>query len=165
MTQTGCLSVSFLLIVLTGCGDEASSQKPSAALEPADGAKASANCAVLFVNNWKLSPSHGCYVTNLGSSVQSDGELMCGPTEESTRLRHRWTGRTVSGDSYELKWDFYPDRAPPKSEVPLPTTIQKTVSFHGQTVVAMENERQRVILYPCGAAHPPAVDQSTPRSP
>jgi hypothetical protein len=97
--------------------------------------------------------------------VQLEGEMMCGPTGESTRLRHKWTGRTASGDSYELVWDLHPDRMPPKSDIPVTTTIQKAVSFHGQTLVAMENERQRVILYPCDTAHPPAVDQSTPRSP
>ena len=165
MTRTDFLSVVFLLVAMTGCGDEASSQKPATASKHADPTRTPGNCAVLFVNNWTLSPSHGCYLTNLSSSGQTEGELMCGPTGEATRLRHKWKGRTTSGDNYELTWDLYPDRMPPASDLPLTTTIQKMVSFQGQTLVAMENERQRVILYPCDMAHPPAVDPSTPRSP
>ena len=154
------LTVIAMTVFATGCGDESAVKSP----DQTGADRASEDCAVLFVNDWTISPSHGCF-SKITSADTSQQEMVCGEKGHATRVRHQWKSRINSLDNYQIAWDLYADNRPADQPFPITTTIQKEVTFRGTTLVAMENDRQRVILYPCEQTHPPVVDASTPRSP
>lgn len=159
MTTTNTLIVGIIFLPGNGCDLQETPPNPDSL------AKASPDrCVVIYVNNWTISSRHGCY-TQAGPAQTVEQVLNCGETGRASRLRFRWVPSDDVVDHYQLHWETVVDSVPSESAVPSTTTLQKEVAFHGETLVAMENDRQRVVLYPCKQEHPPRVDDSTPRSP
>ena len=163
VTRTTTNTLIFGIIFLPGSGCER--QESASKSSPDELAKTSPErCVVIYVNNWTISPSHGCY-TNASPAQTMEQVLNCGETGRSSQLRFKWVPSDDVVDHYQLQWETTVDQASADSTVPSTTRLQKEIAFYGDTLVAMENDRQRVVLYPCKQDHPPRVDDATPRSP
>lgn len=159
ITTTNTLILGIIFLPGGGCERHEPPPTPDAL------AKASPDrCVVIYVNNWTISSSQGCY-TQATPAQTVEQVLNCGETGRASRLRFKWVPSDDVVDHYQLKWETVVDPVPTELTVPSTTTLQKEVAFYGETLVAMENDRQRVVLYPCKQEHPPRVDVSTPRSP
>lgn len=120
--------------------------------------------AKIFINNYKISASYGCY-----SDLDTTGILTCGPEGKSSHVTWKFLYRSPDGDVYEIA-RTYPAiestfQLNHEEHVKQFTSDTKQVLFDGTTMVVFEDEDQRVILYPADVTHPPTIDDRTPRVP